>query len=78
MKQIEEMPEIPDVCPNQDHWLNMLIDGKCFTCGKVFALSMDENDGRRFHDMGDFDEDHDDERTADAVVGVGDAPANEN
>lgn len=45
---------------------------KCVPTHKTLKDFLPEDDGRRFHDMGDFDEDHDDEGTVDAIVGVGD------
>ena len=78
--QINEKINKRPVCASPDHYFNLIVDGKCFSCGAVWGFGnalkrLAADDGRRFHDMGDYDEDHDDERTVDAVVGVGDERA---
>ena len=41
MKDFPEIPQpiIPDICVSRDHYFNMLVDGKCFSCGAVWGLS---------------------------------------
>ncbi|HLY40447.1 MAG TPA: hypothetical protein VKR52_04495 [Terracidiphilus sp.] len=48
----------------------------CVPTHKTLKDYLSEDDGRRFHDGGDWDErsGYEDERTVDAVVGVGDEP----
>ena len=31
-------PDIPEVCQNQDHWINLLAEGMCYSCGGVMRL----------------------------------------
>jgi hypothetical protein len=33
--QVDERP----VCASSDHFLNLILDGKCFSCGAVWGLS---------------------------------------
>ena len=44
MQTFQELPqpEIPPVCASPDHYFNMLVEGKCFSCGKVWGLSAAE------------------------------------
>lgn len=53
-------------CRSSDHFFNMIVDGKCFSCGAVWGLSSDAREVL------------DDERTLDAIVGVGDQPIQNN
>jgi hypothetical protein len=40
MKDFSEIPQpiIPDICASRDHYFNMIVDGKCFSCGAVWGL----------------------------------------
>jgi hypothetical protein len=52
---------------------------KCVPTHKTLRDFLPEDDGRRFHDGSDWDErsGYESERNVDAVVGVGEAPSNE-
>lgn len=28
-----------EACPSSDHYFNLIVDGKCFSCGAVWGLS---------------------------------------
>ena len=37
MEEITTQVEKFQICKNPDHWQNMIVDGKCFTCESEFA-----------------------------------------
>jgi hypothetical protein len=44
MKEITTQVEEFQVCKNPDHWQNMIIDGKCFSCQAEFAEFLDDDE----------------------------------
>jgi len=40
--QIKETVDERPVCASPDHYFNMLVDGKCFSCGAVWGLKPTE------------------------------------
>jgi hypothetical protein len=37
MEEITTQVEKFQICKNPDHWQNMIVDGKCFTCESEFV-----------------------------------------
>jgi hypothetical protein len=73
--QPEDLPQHPD-------WEEVLfgpITVKCVPTHRTLKDFLPEDDGRRFHDSGDWDEreSYEDDRSVDVVVGVGEAPQEE-
>jgi len=44
MKNFQEVPYpiIPELCVSPDHYFNLIVDGKCFSCGVAWGLKPTE------------------------------------
>jgi len=53
MKDFPEIPQpiIPDICASRDHYFNMIVDGKCFSCVAVWGLAPHHEYGKPIEDV---------------------------